>query len=177
MIQKIRYKVLTDGCDPVVTTKGNAVDLVAAKDLTLRGPKIAEDAVKFSTSIIPLGIVMELPKGMKADVKPRSSTFKKWHILQTNTPGLIDSSYCGDIPDKDGKVDEWGMPVIAMSTSHIKKGDRVCQFEIVPTMQASFWQKLKWVLTTKYEFVRVDALNNLTRGGFGSSGKNVEDVK
>ena len=39
---------------------------------------------------------MKLPDGFEAIVAPRSSTFKKWGVLQTNRIGIIDNSYCGD---------------------------------------------------------------------------------
>ena len=34
--------------------------------------------------IIPLNVAMELPEGYEAIIAPRSSTFKKWGILQVN---------------------------------------------------------------------------------------------
>ena len=46
--------------------------------------------------LIPLGIAMKLPKGYEAHVVPRSSTFKNFGILQTNSMGIIDETYCGD---------------------------------------------------------------------------------
>jgi len=45
---------------------------------------------------ISLGVAMELPQGFEAIIAPRSSTFKKWGVLQTNSIGIIDNSYCGD---------------------------------------------------------------------------------
>lgn len=178
MVLKVKYKLLTPGCAPVINANGDAFDLVAAKDVTLETPRLrgisAEDGSKikagFHSTIIPLGIAMELPKGWVADVRPRSSTYKKWHIILANSFGLIDSTYCGD-------TDEWGYPAIALSTSHIKKGDRICQFEIRPSQKASIWQKLRWLLTSKIEFVQVETLGNKARGGFGEGTKNVEGGK
>ena len=178
MVLKVKYKLLTTGCAPVINEQGDAFDLVAAKDVTLETPRLrgvaAEDGSKikagFRSSMIPLGIAMEIPKGWVADVRPRSSTYKKWHILQVNSFGLIDSSYCGD-------TDEWCMPVVALSTSHIKKGDRICQFEIRPSQRASIWQKLRWLFTGKIEFVQVESLGNKDRGGLGSTGSCVKGGK
>lgn len=45
---------------------------------------------------INLGIAMKLPDGYEAIMAPRSSTFKNWGILQSNSIGVIDSTYCGD---------------------------------------------------------------------------------
>ena len=38
---------------------------------------------------------------------PRSSTYKNFGIIQANSCGIIDNSYCGD-------NDMWKMPVIAV---------------------------------------------------------------
>lgn len=99
---------------------------------------------------IPLGVAIELPKGYEAHVVPRSSTFKKWGIIQTNSMGIIDESYCGD-------NDEWCMPVIAVIPTYIHKGDRVCQFRIVEHQP-------------EVSFEIVDVLGNTDRKGFGSTG-------
>jgi dUTP pyrophosphatase len=103
-------------------------------------------------TLIPLGVSMKLPEGYEAHLAPRSSTFKKWGLLQTNGVGVIDESYCGD-------GDEWCMPVFATRAVEIAKGDRICQFRIM--------QKMPPV-----EFVIVDHLTDENRGGFGSTGAN-----
>lgn len=100
--------------------------------------------------IISLGVAMQLPDGYEAHIVPRSSTFKKWGILQTNSMGVIDNSYCGD-------NDVWGFPALAMRDTVIDAGDRICQFRIV--------KKMKPV-----EFEMVDHLKGIARGGFGSTG-------
>lgn len=35
--------------------------------------------------IISLGVSMKLPEGYEAHIVPRSSTFKKWGVIQTNS--------------------------------------------------------------------------------------------
>lgn len=168
MIRKIRYCLITPGCNPVVNENGNAFDLRVAKGAKLNAPTVQEDGtVKFDTVMLPLGIAMELPKGCKADVKPRSSMFKKWKVLQTNSIGLIDNSYCGD-------TDEWKLPLIAMEKTHINKGDRLCQFEIRPAQTATLWEKFLWLITTSYQFVEVESLGNKARGGFGEGTKDAD---
>lgn len=102
--------------------------------------------------IIPLGISMKLPEGYEAHVVPRSSTFKKWGVLQTNSMGVIDESYCGD-------RDIWCFPALAMKNTTIFKGDRICQFRIVKKME-------------EVKFTEVDQMEDESRGGFGSTGKN-----
>jgi dUTP pyrophosphatase len=168
MIRKIKYKLITEGCAPVVTENGDAFDLRAAKDVKIKAPTVDEEGkVTINNTLVPLGIAMELPKGCIANVRPRSSTYKKWYVIQSNSVGLIDETYCGD-------ADEWQMPVIAFKNSKIAKGERICQFEIRPSQKATFWQKLKWMLTSEYKFVAVDTLNNTARGGFGDGTKEVK---
>lgn len=100
--------------------------------------------------IIPLGVAMDIPEGWKADVVPRSSTFKRWGIIQVNSVGKIDNSFNGD-------DDEWGLPVYALEDGKIEKYDRVCQFELTKKQP-------------KIKFKTVQTLGNPNRGGFGSTG-------
>lgn len=100
--------------------------------------------------IISLGVSMKLPEGYEAHVVPRSSTFKKWGILQTNSMGIIDNSYCGE-------NDIWGFPALAMRDTVIDAGDRICQFRIVEKMDA-------------VNFETVEHMEDMNRGGFGSTG-------
>ena len=121
---------------------GDWIDLRSAERVDI-------DAGQFR--IISLGVSMKLPEGYEAHVVPRSSTFKKWGILQTNGIGIIDESYCGE-------GDVWKFPALAMRSTTIFKGDRICQFRIMPKMQ-------------EVNFVEVDLLEDEDRGGFGSTGK------
>lgn len=100
--------------------------------------------------LIPLGIGAILPEGYEANIVPRSSTFKNYGILQTNCYGVIDNSYSGD-------NDEWKFPAYATRDTIINKNDRICQFRINKKQP-------------EYQFVEVEHLNDLDRGGFGSSG-------
>ena len=127
----------------VATEKGDWIDLRAAETFKLR---------KGEFRIISLGISVQLPQGYEAHIVPRSSTFKKWHIIQTNGIGIIDNSYCGD-------NDIWGMPVLATEDTVIHIDDRICQFRIVKKQP-------------KLMFEEVDHLGNTDRGGFGSTGTN-----
>lgn len=122
--------------------KGDLIDIYAAETAELK---------EGDFKLISLGVSMKLPEGYKANVYPRSSTFKNWGILQTNSVGQIDNSYSGN-------NDIWKYPVYATRDTIINKGDRICQFEIVPVMPA-------------VEIEEVDALDSVDRGGFGSTGK------
>lgn len=138
---KIKVKYHTDILPLEMNEKGDWVDLRAAEDMILRP----------GFSRIPLGISVELPEGYEAHIAPRSSTFKNWGIIQTNSVGVIDNSYCGD-------NDIWMMPVYAIRDTYINKNDRICQFRIVEKQP-------------HLEFETVDHLGNEDRGGFGSTGR------
>ena len=94
---------------------------------------------------------MEIPEGYEAHLVPRSSTFKTWGLLQTNSMGVIDRSYCGD-------EDMWRMPVYATRDTVIHVNDRIAQFRIMENQP-------------KIVFDEVESLGNTSRGGFGSTGK------
>lgn len=103
--------------------------------------------------LISLGVSMKLPDGYEAHVVPRSSTFKKWGVLQTNSMGVIDNSY-------SGTNDIWRFPALAMRDTVINKNDRICQFRIMKRQPI-------------IEFEEVDTLDSVDRGGFGSTGANI----
>lgn len=138
----IKVKYHTDILPLEMNEKGDWVDLRAAQDMKLWGGYYY---------YIPLGISVELPEGYEAHIAPRSSTFKNWGIIQTNSVGVIDNSYCGD-------NDIWMMPVYATRFTEIKKNDRICQFRIVEKQP-------------HLEFETVGHLGNKDRGGFGSTGR------
>ena len=121
--------------------KGDWIDLRLAEDVNLK---------KGEFRLLSLGISMKLPDGYEALVMPRSSTFKHWGIIQTNSVGLNDNSYCGD-------DDVWMMPVLATRDVTIEKNSRICQFRIQKKMD-------------DVEFKTVKHLDGENRHGFGSTG-------
>ena len=122
---------------------GDWIDLRASKDYTLYPGDFA---------LIDLGVSIKLPDGYEAHLAPRSSTFKKWGIIQVNSVGVIDNSFAGN-------NDIWCMPVYATRITTICKNDRIAQFRIVPKMPP-------------VDIVKVDSLDSPNRGGFGSTGTN-----
>ena len=60
---------------------GDWIDLRCAKETILKAGEFA---------LISLGVAMQLPKGYEALMVPRSSTFKHFGIIQTNSMGVID---------------------------------------------------------------------------------------
>lgn len=172
MKQVIKVKVLVKGCAPTISEDGDWIDLRAAEAVHLDGPTaemlkkhngVRYRKVEFPYANIPLGVAMELPAGMEAAIAPRSGSNKRFHIIQPNSPGVVDQVYCG--PN-----DQWGMPVLATGEVDINQFDRICQFRIQPSQKATFWQKLKWLLSSGVEIKLVDELGNPDRGGFGHSG-------
>lgn len=120
---------------------GDWIDLRAAETVHLNAGEF---------KLISLGVSMKLPEGFEAHVVPRSSTFMKWGVLQTNSMGVIDNSYSGE-------NDIWRFPALAMRDTIIKEGDRICQFRIVRKMEP-------------VEFTEVEHMDDADRGGFGSTG-------
>ena len=143
-MQKIKIKYFTDKIEPLDYMEGKSdwIDMRASEEVTLKAGEFA---------LIPLGVAMELPKGYEAHLVPRSSTFKNWGIIQTNSVGIVDGSYCGD-------NDMWRMPVYAVRDTVIHVNDRICQFRIFENQP-------------KITFDEVESLGNKNRGGFGSTGK------
>ena len=123
--------------------KGDWIDLRAAEKVELKQGDFA---------LISLGVSMKLPDGYEAHLAPRSSTFKTWGIIQTNSIGVVDNSYSGN-------NDIWKMPVYATRDTVININDRICQFRIMPKMPV-------------VDVEEVDNLEGPDRGGFGSTGTN-----
>ena len=142
-IKTIKIKYLESGMLKIEhIEKGDWIDLRIAEDVHL-------DPNEFK--LIPLGVAMALPTNYEALVIPRGSTFKKYGVIQANSIGLIDESYCGN-------NDEWYFPAYATRAVDIPKNTRICQFRILkhqPTV----------------ELVEVEHLSDTNRGGFGSTGE------
>lgn len=142
---KIKVKYFTDKIEKLkyIDGKSDWIDLRAAEDLEMKAGEF---------SLIPLGVAMELPSGYEAHVVPRSSTFKNFGIILTNSMGIIDEIYCGN-------NDQWHFPAYALCDTVIHTNDRICQFRIMEHQPA-------------IEFNEVYNLSNEDRGGIGSTGKN-----
>lgn len=140
---EIKVKYFTD-VEPIkyIENKSDWYDLRSAIDIELKQGEF---------KLIPLGIGIKLPKGYEALVAPRSSTFKNYGVIQTNSIGIIDETYCGD-------NDQWYYPVLAMRDTAIHKNDRICQFRIISHQP-------------EHNIVTVTKLDDTDRGGFGSTGK------
>lgn len=120
---------------------GDWIDLYTYEDVMLMPDEF---------QLINLGVAMKLPEGYEANIVPRSSTFKRYGLIQTNHYAVIDNSYCGN-------NDIWHMPVLATRAVTIPKGTRLCQFRINKKQPSII-------------FNEVDDLKTSDRGGFGSTG-------
>lgn len=142
MVVKIKY--FDDGIEKIEKIEnGDWIDLRAAESVDLKAGEF---------KLIRLGVGMKLPEGYEAHVVPRSSTYKTFGVIQTNHMGVIDESYCGE-------DDEWRFPAYALRDTAVQKNDRICQFRIVKKQP-------------EFEFEEVDHLDDVSRGGFGSTGVN-----
>lgn len=163
---KIKVKRINKQIElPKLTPNGDWIDLRASKSYVLTGPIKYDEAgnIGFESKLINLGIAMQLPEGFEAHVLPRSSTYKNFSVILTNSQGIIDNSYCGN-------KDEWKFGALAFKDTAIKAGDRICQFRIMLSQKATVWQKLKWLFSSGIEIVEVDSLSDNNRGGIGSTG-------
>lgn len=141
MCETIKIKYWPSSPHLEVNPNGSWIDLYTYVDITLQPGDFA---------LIPLGVAMKLPEGYEANFVPRSSTFKRWGVLQTNHYSVIDPSYCGD-------EDMWLYPVYATRAVTIPKGTRLCQFRINQVQPQII-------------FDEVVSLGEESRGGIGTSG-------
>lgn len=148
---KIRIKYFEGAVKLQKISKGNWIDVYSNKDVFVNENEAA---------MIPLGFALELPEGWEGHLAPRSSTFKTWGVIQTNSVGVVDDTYIGD-------NDQWHMPVFCLKAkdekdglkgSWIKQGDKIGQFRIMEVMP-------------EIEIVEVDKFGNEDRGGFGTTGR------
>ena len=143
-METILIRYLCPDIEPLryIDGKSDWIDLRAAETVALKAGEFR---------LIPLGVAMKLPAGCEAHVVPRSSTFKNYGVLQANSVGIIDESYCGS-------GDQWYFPAYATRDTVIQKNDRICQFRI-------------FTHQPRIEFEVREALEETDRGGFGSTGK------
>lgn len=146
---KLRIKYFEGATRLKKISKGNWIDVYANEDIFVKEGERA---------MIPLGFALELPYGWEGHLAPRSSTFKSWGIIQTNSLGVVDDTYIGD-------NDQWHMPVFCLKGmdsedkgTWIRKGDKIGQFRIMEVMP-------------EIEFEEVESFGNIDRGGFGTTGK------
>ena len=142
--QILRIRYLSDKIEKLRYIDGRSdwIDLRVAEDMVIR---------KGECRLIPLGVVIELPQGYEAHVVPRSSTFRNFGLIQANSFGVVDESYCGN-------EDQWYVPMFAVRDTEVHVNDRICQFRIMEHQP-------------EIVFEETDCLSGENRGGFGTTGR------
>jgi dUTP pyrophosphatase len=102
-------------------------------------------------ALVPTGLVIALPQGFEAQVRPRSGLAAKHGVTVLNAPGTVDADYRGEV----------GVLLINHGEAPftIRRGERIAQMVIAPV--------------TRAELVAVPQLSSTERGGggFGSTGR------
>ncbi len=137
---------------PAYQSDGAAgLDLVAAvpagKPLRLR-PK--------ARALVPTGLVLELPQGTEAQVRPRSGLALKHGVTVLNSPGTIDSDYRGELMVLLVNLGE--------KVFSVARGERIAQLVIQPVLKAKVVPAKKLAGTSR------------GAGGFGSTGTATKGV-
>ena len=100
--------------------------------------------------IVKTGLIIALPAGLEAQVRPRSGLAAKKGITVLNSPGTVDADYRGEI----------GVILVNLSNEDflIKDGERIAQLIIAKHEQIT-WKEVSVLDKTKRG-----------EGGFGSTG-------
>jgi len=131
---------------PKKATEGSAgFDLLASNDDEI---VIAPGA----RALIPTGIVLELPPGHEAQIRPRSGLAWKCGVTLLNTPGTIDSDYRGEL-----KII---LINLGQEPFSVKKGDRIAQMVIAQFLDCRLEEASELSKTERED------------GGFGHTGVN-----
>jgi dUTP pyrophosphatase len=103
------------------------------------------------SALVPTGLMIALPEGYEAQVRPRSGLAAKHGVTVLNAPGTVDADYRGEISVL--LINHGAEPFT------IKRGERIAQMVIAPVARA--------------ELVAVRELSSTARGsgGYGSTGR------
>jgi dUTP pyrophosphatase len=129
---------------PEMATAGSAgLDLVAA----IEGEQILRPGER---GLVPTGLVIALPAGVEAQIRPRSGLALKHGVTVLNAPGTIDSDYRGEI----------GVLLINMGSEDfiIRRGERIAQMVVASHLIVEFDENTAAAETDR------------GGGGFGSTG-------
>jgi dUTP pyrophosphatase len=101
-------------------------------------------------SLVPTGIVLEIPPGCEGQVRPRSGLALRHGIGILNAPGTIDSDYRGEV----------GVILINLGEApfSVRRGDRIAQL-VFARVEAVEWEEAEDL-----------AGSGRGAGGFGSTG-------
>jgi dUTP pyrophosphatase len=101
-------------------------------------------------ALVPTGLVLELPSGTEAQIRPRSGLALKHGVTVLNAPGTIDSDYRGELMVL--------LVNLGSVTFEVRRGERIAQLVVQAVARA--------------RLVEVAAVTQTKRGvgGFGSTG-------
>lgn len=127
---------------PKYETEGSVgFDLPSRDDVTVLPGEI---------KLIPSNVIIEVPRGYALILASRSSTPKKYGLMQPHGIGVIDLDYCG--PEDEIKIQVYNF---TDKEAQIKKGDKIAQG--------------LFMRVDRLEFTEVDEIVPKSRGGFGST--------
>lgn len=127
---------------PRYETAGAAgFDLSASQDMTVQPGEV---------TLVPTGLVIEVPPGTFLGVFARSSTPLKRGLMVANGVGVVDPDYCG--PTDEVKIEVYNFTARPV---HLKAGDRIAQGILIPILRV--------------EWDEAAALGTESRGGFGAT--------
>ncbi len=138
---------------PAYQSDGAAgLDLVAALDV--QSPLTLAPGAR---ALVPTGLVIELPHGYEAQVRPRSGLALNHGVTVLNSPGTIDSDYRGEV--------RVILANLGQAPFEIRRGERIAQLVVSPVTHAAL--------------VEVGKVSNTLRGdgGFGSTGRSSANEK
>ena len=141
---KVKIKLI----DPSLPLPNYQTDGSVALDLYSR---LEIDIEPKNTALVPLNVVIKIPKGYALVLANRSSTGRKKGLNMVNGIGIIDQDYCGE-------EDEIRFFCYNFTGKNVKieKGERIAQAMFVPVEKAGL--------------VQVDKMGEKNRGGFGTTG-------
>ena len=138
------YRKAKSAVLPAYATAGAAgadVEAFIPQEITLQ----AGERVK-----IPTGLILEIPAGWEAQVRPRSGLALKHGVTVLNSPGTIDSDYRGEL--------EIILVNLGTGPYTVHNGDRIAQLVFAPAPQLCLEAAEELTISARGE------------GGFGSTG-------
>ena len=103
-----------------------------------------------SRALVPTGLILEIPRGFEAQVRPRSGLALRHGIGVLNTPGTIDSDYRGEVQ------------VLLINLGDkpfaVARGERIAQLVVQRVERAELSEAVEVSVTRR------------GAGGFGSTG-------
>lgn len=132
---------------PAYQTEGAAgLDLIAALDV--QSPVTLAPGAR---ALVPTGLIIELPPGYEAQVRPRSGLALNYGVTVLNSPGTIDCDYRGEV--------RVVLANLGQAPFEVRRGERIAQLVVSPVTHA--------------QLVELAQMTDTARGagGFGSTGK------